>query len=61
MNDNEIAALRLIASGGKGMTERANMLVSAAAANLLRLGLIEYASACWVGYKLTKAGRLVIA
>lgn len=56
MTDRDTTALRLIDSGGKGMTERANVLVSAAAPRLLSMGLIEYSSR-FVGYRLTRAGR----
>jgi hypothetical protein len=62
MNANDIAALRLIGSGGgKGLTNHANVIVSAAAAGLLQRGLIDYDASRWVGYKLTNAGRCAIA
>jgi hypothetical protein len=60
MNKNDIIALRLI-GGGRGLTDRGNVIVSAAAQSLLKRGLIEYAAGRWIGYKLTNAGRLVIA
>ena len=60
MNENELTALRLI-GGGRGLTNRGIVIVSAAAASLLQRGLIEYAASRWVGYKLTDAGRQVIA
>jgi hypothetical protein len=60
MDRNHLLALRLIECG-RGLTERGNVIVSAAARSLLRFGLIEYAANRWAGYKLTKAGRLIIA
>ena len=61
MNAKDVAALRLIhSSRSKGLTELGNVIVSAAVAGLLQRGLIEYASNCWVGYKLTRAGRSAI-
>lgn len=60
--EKQVTALHLISGSGsgKGLTERAQVIVSQEAPELLRRGLIRYAPRRHVGYALTRKGRIAV-